>query len=58
VLKSQVMAFFLFPSWTPCRPSTMARELISSTNVLSVVSGMSRISCGYGPVTLRPSYTM
>src|SRR5690606_40771790 len=37
---------------------TIASELISSTNVLTLVSGMFRISVEYGPTTLSCLYTM
>src|SRR5262245_18324581 len=38
--------------------STIASELMSSTNVLTDVSGMVRISCENGPTTLSRLYTM
>ena len=34
----------------------MSSDDIRRSNVLSVVSGMLRISCGCGPTTLRPWY--
>src|SRR5262245_58641048 len=38
--------------------STIASELMSSTNVLTDVNGMFRISCENGPTTLSRLYTM
>ena len=54
VENSQILPHFMSPRCTAASASTIMRLDISRSNVLTDVKGMLRMSCGYGPTTLRP----
>src|SRR3989449_7512227 len=55
VENSQIFPHFMSPRCTAASASTIIRLDIRRSNVLTDVKGMFRISCGYGPTTLRRS---